>query len=85
MKRPSPSSPRLFRSDARVAHPPGNYVGEREIRFGQWSPDYTLRLFNRATAQFNLHAVHESVETSGEVLTLRARCTTTATPISPTS
>ena len=47
-----------------------NYVGEREIRFGQWSPDYTLRLFNRATAQFNLHAVHESVETAGEVLTL---------------
>ena len=23
-----------------------NYVGAREIRFGQWTPDYTLRLFN---------------------------------------
>lgn len=47
-----------------------NYVGEREIRFGQWSPDFTVRLFNRSSAQFNLHAVHESVETNGVVLTL---------------
>lgn len=47
-----------------------NYVGEREVRYGQWSPDYTLRLFNRTTAQFNQLAVHESVETVVPVATL---------------
>jgi glycosyltransferase involved in cell wall biosynthesis len=47
-----------------------NYVAESEVRFGQWSPDYTLRLFNRTTAQFNQLAVHESVETAVPVQTL---------------
>lgn len=47
-----------------------NYIGAREVRFGQWSPDYTLRLFNRTCAQFNEREIHESVETSAVVLTL---------------
>jgi glycosyltransferase involved in cell wall biosynthesis len=47
-----------------------NYVGAREVRFGQWSPDYTVRLFNRTRSQFNHAAVHESVEAAGEVKTL---------------
>lgn len=47
-----------------------NYIGEREVRYGQWWPDHTVRLFNRTAAQFNHNAVHESVEPAGEVLTL---------------
>lgn len=47
-----------------------NYVGSREIRFGQWTPDFTLRLFNRTRAEFNLNAVHESVVPTGPVRTL---------------
>lgn len=46
------------------------YIGAREIRYGQWSPDYSLRLFNRTYGQFNDREIHESVETSGTVLTL---------------
>ncbi len=46
------------------------YIGAREIRYGQWSPDHSLRLFNRTCAQFNDREIHESVETSGQVLTL---------------
>ena len=46
------------------------YVGGREIRYGQWSPDYSLRLFNRTTAHFNDRLIHESVEASGTILNL---------------
>jgi glycosyltransferase involved in cell wall biosynthesis len=47
------------------------YIGAREVRYGQWSPDYSLRLFNRTCAQFNDRLIHESVETSGEIRTLQ--------------
>lgn len=47
------------------------YIGAREVRYGQWSPDYSLRLFNRTCAQFNDRLIHESVETSGPILTLQ--------------
>ncbi len=46
------------------------YIGTREVRHGQWSPDYSLRLFNRTKAAFDLVAVHEAVRTAGQVATL---------------
>jgi hypothetical protein len=46
------------------------YIGAREVRHGQWTPDYSLRLFNRTRARFDLVAVHEAVRPGGEVLTL---------------
>ena len=46
------------------------YIGAREVRFGQWSPDYSLRLFNRTHANVNERPIHEAVETPGPVLTL---------------
>lgn len=46
------------------------YIGAREVRYGQWSPDHTVRLFNRTCAQFNDRLIHESVETSGPILLL---------------
>jgi len=46
------------------------YIGTHEVRHGQWSPDYSLRLFNRTKAAFDLVAVHEAVRTAGAVLTL---------------
>jgi glycosyltransferase involved in cell wall biosynthesis len=46
------------------------YIGANEVRYGQWTPDYSLRLFNRTQAQFNDRMIHESVEHRGTVLTL---------------
>jgi glycosyltransferase involved in cell wall biosynthesis len=46
------------------------YIGTQEVRHGIWSPDYSLRLFNRAKARFNDATVHESVQPGGPVLTL---------------
>ena len=48
-----------------------NYIGAQEIRYTHWTPDYTLRLFNRTQATFSEALIHESVETSGSVLTLQ--------------
>lgn len=47
------------------------YIGSKEVRFGQWSPDFTLRLFNRTQANFNERKIHESVEATGQVLMLQ--------------
>jgi hypothetical protein len=38
----------------------------REIRHCGWSPDYSLRLFDRRKGAFKDRAVHEAVELSGE-------------------
>ncbi len=46
------------------------YIGAREVRHGVWTPDYSLRLFNRTCARFGDDAVHESVRTAGAVATL---------------
>ncbi len=46
------------------------YVGAREVRWGQWSPDHSLRLFNRTMSRFNQASVHESVRPAGQVSTL---------------
>ncbi|MCC2596390.1 glycosyltransferase family 2 protein [Pusillimonas sp. MFBS29] len=48
-----------------------NYAG-RWIRHSGWWPDHVLRLFKRGTARFKDVAVHESVQTSAPVHTLRA-------------
>jgi (heptosyl)LPS beta-1,4-glucosyltransferase len=46
------------------------FIGEREVRWGVWSPDWSLRLFNRTTARFNDQPVHESVVAGGPVADL---------------
>jgi len=43
-----------------------HFIG-REIRFGGWYPDYSVRLFNRKKGAFRDRAVHEAVEVDGEV------------------
>jgi len=48
-----------------------NYIGDREIRFTHWTPDHSVRLFNRTQAGFTEALIHESVEASGPVLTLQ--------------
>ncbi len=47
-----------------------NHVGNREIRYGHWSPDWCLRLFNRTTHDFSADEVHEAVHPMGPVQTL---------------
>lgn len=44
-----------------------NFIGDKEIRFGVWSPDWCLRLFNRQTTNFNEAMIHESVVSTGQV------------------
>lgn len=48
-----------------------NYIGAREVRYTHWTPDYSVRLFNRTQAQFTEALIHESVATIGPVLTLQ--------------
>ncbi len=48
-----------------------NYIGAREVRFSHWTPDYSLRLFNRTQANFNDALIHESVKVTGPVRTLQ--------------
>jgi glycosyltransferase involved in cell wall biosynthesis len=40
------------------------FIGRREVRHGPWGGERVLRLFNRATAGFTTHAVHEEVRSS---------------------
>ena len=51
---------------SRVAH----YLG-RWIRSTDWYPDYQLRLYDRRTARWSEHAVHESIQCPGRVERLR--------------
>ena len=30
------------------------FIGQREIRYGAWNPDWSLRLFNRSVANFKM-------------------------------
>lgn len=48
-----------------------NFVGDAWIRHGGWFPDYSVRLFRRGKGRFNERAVHEAVEVTGTVGTLR--------------
>jgi glycosyltransferase involved in cell wall biosynthesis len=38
-----------------------NHIGQDEIRFGVWAPDWCLRLFNRSVTNFSEEKIHESV------------------------
>jgi glycosyltransferase involved in cell wall biosynthesis len=46
------------------------FIGNREIRYGHWVPDFVLRLFNRSRHDFSSAVVHESVQPCGAVHTL---------------
>ncbi len=39
-----------------------NHIGSSEIRYGVWSPDWCLRLFNRTVTNFSEEKIHESVQ-----------------------
>jgi len=43
------------------------FIGDREIRHGDWAPDYVVRIFNRRYHGFSDVLVHESVRPSGKV------------------
>lgn len=40
------------------------FIGRREVRHGPWGGERVLRLFNRTTAEFTTHAVHEEVRSA---------------------
>lgn len=46
------------------------FVGAREVRWGVWSHDRVVRLFNRTRARFTDAPVHESVRPGGPVVDL---------------
>jgi glycosyltransferase involved in cell wall biosynthesis len=45
--------------------PRRTFLGDKEIRHGGWSPDRTLRLFDRKRARFSDDLVHEKVVVQG--------------------
>ena len=52
--------------------PRRNHFMGREIRHCGWSPDYSIRLFDRRKGAFKDRAVHEAVELTGDAGYLRA-------------
>jgi hypothetical protein len=40
------------------------FIGSREVLHGPWGNERVLRLFNRTTAEFSPHAVHEQVRSA---------------------
>ncbi|MCE9543980.1 MAG: glycosyltransferase family 2 protein [Planctomycetia bacterium] len=49
------------------------FLGDQEIRFGTWSPDYNLRLFSRSAGRWGGSNPHERVILNGRVERLRHR------------
>ena len=47
------------------------FIGDREIRHGDWAPDRVVRVFNRRYHDFSNVLVHESVRPTGRVRRLR--------------
>lgn len=43
------------------------FIGSREIRHGDWAPDWVVRVFNRRRHSLSPTPVHESVQTTGPV------------------
>ncbi len=43
------------------------FIGDREIRHGDWAPDFVVRVFNRQYHGFSGALVHESVTPTGSV------------------
>lgn len=46
------------------------FVGQREVRFGHWNPDWVVRIFHRGHHDFSGLPIHESVTPTGAVRTL---------------
>jgi len=46
------------------------FVGQREIRFGHWNPDWVVRLFHRGHHDFSSAPIHESVTPAGAAQSL---------------
>jgi glycosyltransferase involved in cell wall biosynthesis len=57
---------------AAYAVPRRTFLGDKEIRWCGWSPDLTVRLFDRTRAGFGDDLVHETVVARGEVGRLSA-------------
>ncbi len=49
-------------SETAYALPRSSFFLGRWIRFGGWSPDYQIRLFNKINSQWNKNLIHESIE-----------------------
>ena len=45
--------------------PRKNFIGDRQIRYGNWNPDFVLRLFSRSQCRWGGTNPHESVITEG--------------------
>lgn len=49
------------------------FIGDREIRFGTWSPDYQLRIFRKSCSRWGGTNPHESIQLEGDVGYLKSR------------
>lgn len=49
------------------------FIGDREIRFGTWSPDYQLRIFRKSRARWGGTNPHESIYLEGNTGYLKSR------------
>jgi glycosyltransferase involved in cell wall biosynthesis len=47
--------------------PRRSFLGRKEIKYCGWSPDRTVRLFNRTKARYSDNIVHERVVTDGTI------------------
>lgn len=50
-----------------------SFIGDREIRYGTWSPDYQLRIFRKSCARWGGTNPHESIQLAGDVGHLQSR------------
>lgn len=50
-----------------------SFIGGREIRFGNWSPDYQLRIFRKSRSHWGGTNPHESIQIEGAVGHLTSR------------
>jgi glycosyltransferase involved in cell wall biosynthesis len=50
-----------------------SFIGDREIRFGTWSPDYQLRIFRKSRSRWGGTNPHESIQIEGNVGYLKSR------------
>lgn len=52
--------------------PRKNFIGDRQIRYGNWNPDLVLRLFARSQCRWGGTNPHESVVTTGITQNLKS-------------
>ena len=48
-----------------------NYLGNTPIRYGEWSGDWHIRIFNKAVVQWNNVTVHETLEYKQPITTIK--------------